>query len=234
MKILNDEFALIKIDVNEHYYINKKGDVYSTYTNKILRLKTDGDGYQEVTFKLNGIRKTYRVHRLVAMTFLENERNLPYINHINGIKPDNRVENLEWCTASHNNFHRFTINKIVHSDEDLFQVENCINGEINFYSWAKLNKFVSHTFIRCLKDNNIKSCHSFFIRNNDMSISVYHNGKEIKKFETTHLAAKEYGVKVNTISYYINRKPTRTQKFSLENKITYLGKKSAEAIETTL
>lgn len=40
MKILNDEFALIKIDVNEHYYINKKGDVYSTYTNKILRLKT--------------------------------------------------------------------------------------------------------------------------------------------------------------------------------------------------
>lgn len=61
------------------------------------------NGYSVVTlYDKNHKPKKFSVHRLVAETFIENPNNLPFINHKNEIKTDNRVDNLEWCTPAYN------------------------------------------------------------------------------------------------------------------------------------
>ncbi len=65
--------------------------------------------YLSVRLLSNGVEQDYSVHRLVALAFIPNPRNLPFVNHINGIRDDNRVENLEWCDASYNIWHSYNI-----------------------------------------------------------------------------------------------------------------------------
>ena len=62
-------------------------------------------GYLRCTLKKDGLIYNFSVHRLVAEAFLENSKNKPNVNHINGIKNDNRIENLEWVTQSENTTH---------------------------------------------------------------------------------------------------------------------------------
>lgn len=67
-------------------------------------------GYAIVNLYKNGKMKSYSVHRLVAKAFIENPNEYKQVNHINGIKLDNRVENLEWCTAQYNTKHAYDNN----------------------------------------------------------------------------------------------------------------------------
>lgn len=62
-------------------------------------------GYAYITIKVNGYSSKKTIHRLVGMSFIENPENKPCINHKNGIKTDNIVSNLEWCTVSENLIH---------------------------------------------------------------------------------------------------------------------------------
>ena len=76
---------------------------------KILKFKINNWGYYEVTLSKTSKVKTFRVNRIVAKIFIPNPNNYLEVNHINGIKIDNRVENLEWCTRSKNLKHSFEI-----------------------------------------------------------------------------------------------------------------------------
>lgn len=96
-----------KIQGLEDYSIDKLGNVTSfkngKQIKKAIRIK---DGYAFVKLQYAfGKGKYYSVHRLVAITYIENPENKPEVNHINGIKSDNRVENLEWVTKKENAQH---------------------------------------------------------------------------------------------------------------------------------
>lgn len=69
---------------------------------KIKNKHKDKDGYELINLKHKGKHSTKKVHRLVAEAFIPNPDNLPVIDHTNGIRCDNRVENLRWCTQSEN------------------------------------------------------------------------------------------------------------------------------------
>lgn len=95
----------LPLSINDNYCISKNGNVYSYYTNKILKQRNNKKGYPSVHLTINGKGISKVVHRLVAKTFIPNPYNLPQVNHIDGNKENNSVENLEWCTNEYNMRH---------------------------------------------------------------------------------------------------------------------------------
>jgi hypothetical protein len=72
---------------------------------KVLKLKKTKQGYLSIQLKNKG--NHFLIHRIVASHFIDNAKDKPQVNHINGIKHDNRVENLEWCNQSENQIHAY-------------------------------------------------------------------------------------------------------------------------------
>lgn len=89
-----------KIDERPNYSISDEGQVRNDKTGRILKLHLGISGYYQVMLG----RKTVPlyVHRLVAKAFIDNSQNLPQVDHINGVKTDNRVKNLRWVSVSDN------------------------------------------------------------------------------------------------------------------------------------
>lgn len=74
----------------------------------IKKPNSDKDGYQSIMVSRNGERSYRKVHRMVAIAFLDNPNNLPDVNHINGVKHDNRLSNIEWVSHRDNILHCYS------------------------------------------------------------------------------------------------------------------------------
>lgn len=101
------------------YVVDDRGNVFSIRSNKYIAPVPTERGYLYVhLFNGRDKGKQMRLHRVVAEAFIDNPRGLEQVNHINGDKTDNRVENLEWCTASDNIAHAIKTGLFKTSGED--------------------------------------------------------------------------------------------------------------------
>jgi hypothetical protein len=103
---------------------------------RVLSLKKHRDGYLNVNLSINGSQKTEGIHRLVAKAFIPNPKNKPDVNHIDGNKLNNCVENLEWATKSENSKHAW--------DSGLLSRDNILKNR-------KKKFFVSNEMIEIIK-----------------------------------------------------------------------------------
>lgn len=88
-----------------NYCVSDEGEIYNSDTGLKMKKKKAKSGYEEITICDSGYSKSFLVHRLVASAFLPETGE--EVNHKNGVKTDNRVINLEWCTHGKNLKHAF-------------------------------------------------------------------------------------------------------------------------------
>lgn len=101
----NNEIWKEIIGFERYYKISNYGNVVSIRTGKLLKLELTRGGYNRVQLNVNSNHKRFLVHRLVALHFLDKIEGKNEVNHINNIRNDNRLENLEWCTSKENQEH---------------------------------------------------------------------------------------------------------------------------------
>jgi len=102
------------------YAVSNLGNVMNLKKNKILKKTIEYNGYNKIKLSINNVKYNYYVHRLIAICFLDNPLNYKQVNHINGIKTDNNLINLEWCSAAQNMKHAINTGLINNFGENNF------------------------------------------------------------------------------------------------------------------
>lgn len=124
------------------YDITEDGTVTNLLTGRVLAGSVNSYGYRVVSFTKNGIRKDKKVHRLLAQTFLPNPNNYSDVNHIDGNKLNNSLDNLEWCSRQMNNDHARKILRLDYAIKPVIQ--STLSGKV-IAIWS--NATIASTFV---------------------------------------------------------------------------------------
>jgi hypothetical protein len=111
---MNEEIWKDVVGYEGTFQVSNQGRLKSFFRKEpiIRKIHANKAGYIQITFQINKKRINKQIHRFVAEAFIPNPENKPHVNHINGIKTDNRLENLEWCTHSENMKHAYKMKLI--------------------------------------------------------------------------------------------------------------------------
>lgn len=139
---------------------------------KVLKLRKDKDGYCIFNAKWCGLNRLLKVHREVARCFIDNLQNYPCIDHINGIRDDNRVENLRWCTNKQNANYELAL-------------EN--------RSKAIKNSYINNPDLRKLRAGTLG-------KSRRIKVEVFKNGTSIGVFNSQSDAAIFLGIRQSSVS----------------------------------
>ena len=105
---------------NKNYLVSEKGEIYSKRFNKKLIPKQNWDGYLRIQIWENNKCKFVAWHRIIAETFIPNPNNLPCVNHKDGNKQNNSIDNLEWCTQQENVNHAWKNGMSTHENHSKY------------------------------------------------------------------------------------------------------------------
>ena len=155
-----------------NYTVSEEGKIFNTKTKRELKGTLARNEYPSVQLRIDGKAISFMVHRLVAEAFCENPNGYTMINHKNGIRDDNRVENLRWCTVKMNaNYELAKKNR----------------------SEAIKQSYINDPELRVVRANT-------FGKSNMKRVEVFKNGESLGVFESQVEASKSLGVSQSLIS----------------------------------
>lgn len=138
----------------------------------IMKQSKDKGGYMTIGLRLNGKKSRFRVHRLVASSFIPNPEGKEFVNHIDGVKDNNILSNLEWATASENTRHAVEA--------------GLINSNFDKYKYNFVDDYSNGISIR-------KICKKYNVSHDYVSVYLKEQGVEVTRYP---LRYKEYRARI--------------------------------------
>jgi hypothetical protein len=197
--------------ISEDRIVTGKSGIDFNVKGRIMTCRINDQGYYSVGVRKPNYKTNIPVHRAIALAFIPNPENKPCINHINGIKTDNRIENLEWCTHSENNKHALDIG-LRKTPEHVYKSGDDSNKSISVIKFDVFGNYIKKYGCMKLaaKDSNTSPCGIRMCCNKD---GVLAGGFQWRWYESNK-SVKFIGVAKNRVLLMFNKNGEFINKFT--------------------